>query len=154
MTDTLTTLLEQYDLGGFIAAYRQFHFEWAGGDTDPDASLYAMHGFGGTPMPFPPGRPPAEELLAGSLLFFPMHEPLVADSALCCDGLRRDVEDFDIGDSDAYGLLVEVHDDKLSLHPTLLDGSSGRVPTLDLQGHCSVLDEPLRRFATQFVSKD
>jgi hypothetical protein len=84
-------------------------------------------------------------------VFFPMHEPLADEMALCIDGARRRVEDFDIGVADAYGFLVEVHDGQVSLHPALYDGSSGPLPTITLQGQCSVLDGCMEKFARRFV---
>ncbi len=111
-----------------------------------------MQRFGDTPMPLYEERNLQEELVdRGWLLFFQMHEPLVEETVLCIDGTRLPSEAFDIGDADGYGFLVEVHENQISLHPALYDGSSGPVPTLDLQAHCSVLDQPMERFARQWI---
>jgi hypothetical protein len=150
MIDTITVPLERFDLTGFIGAYRRFHRQWAGEEADTDSSVSIMDKFGGTPEPFPEDSDLLEELAKGRLLFFVMHEPVVAEDALSIDGSRRGVEEFDIGPADSYGFLVEVHDGQVSLHPALYDGSGGR-PTLDLQGKCSLLDNGMERFARRFV---
>jgi hypothetical protein len=152
MIETLTVPQDRFDLDGFIAAYRAFYRAWAGDDADPDMSVPAMEGFDTTPTPLYEKRDLEEELVnRGWMLFFQLHEPLGADSALCIDGQRRDVEEFDIGVADGYGFLVEVHDGQVSLHPALYDGSSGPFPTVALQGQCSVLDECMTDFAKRFV---
>jgi hypothetical protein len=150
MIDTITVRLERFDLTGFIDAYRRFHRQWAGEEADTDSSVSIMDKFGGIPEPFPEDGDLVEELVQGRLLFFPMHEPLVAEDALSIDGTRRGVEDFDVGPADSYGFLVELNDEQVSLHPALYDGSGGR-PTIDLQGRCSLLDKGMERFARRFV---
>jgi hypothetical protein len=152
MIESLTVPLDQFDLDGFIEAYRGFYRKWAGDDIDPDASVTVMEKFDDTPAPFDEDRDLVEELVErGWKLFFQMHEPLADDRALCIDGKRRDADKFDIGVADGYGFLVEVHDGQISLHPALYDGSSGPFPTVDLQGRCSVLDECMEKFARRFV---
>ena len=39
MIDTITVPLDEFDLPGFIDAYRDFYRSWAGDDLDPDASV-------------------------------------------------------------------------------------------------------------------
>jgi hypothetical protein len=152
MIDSVTVPLGQFDLEGYLEGYRQFYRAWAGEDADADASVPVLRTFGDTPQPVYDNRDLAGELLnRGWLLFFSMHEPLVDDTALCIDGLRREVGAFDIGPADTYGFLVEVRDGRVSLHPAFYDGSSGPAPTVEFQAHCSVLDEPMARFAARFV---
>jgi hypothetical protein len=152
MIDSLTVPLIQFDLEGFIDAYRRFYRAWAGADVDPDFSVPVMQRHGETPMVLFEERDLLGEILDREwLLFFAMHEPLAGETALCIDGVRRKSADFDIGVSDNYGFLVEVEDYLISLHPALYDGTSGTVPTLDLQGRCSVLDDCMEDFARRFV---
>ena len=60
-------------------------------------------------------------------------------------------DEFDIGVADGYGFLVEVRDGNVNLHPALYDGSSGPIPSIDLQAHCSVMDEKMKAFAQRFI---
>jgi hypothetical protein len=84
-----------------------------------------------------------------------MHEPNADDRALCIDGKRRDTDEFDINLDDAYGFLVEVHDDdQISLHPALYESGYGPFPTITLQGRCGVLDACMTAFARRFVRAD
>ena len=107
---------------------------------------------GDVPMPRNEDRDLISELTElGWLLFFQLHEPLANDTAQCIDGSREPSEAFDIGVADGYGFLVEVRDGNVHLHPALYDGSSGPVPSLDLQALCSVLDEKMQAFAQRFV---
>lgn len=152
MIETLTAPLGQFDLDGFVSAYSGFFHRWAGDASEPDASLSILARFDDTPTPFPQGESVTEALLEhGGKVFFPMHEPLADDQALCIDGKRRKADSFDIGVADAYGFLVEVHDGLISLHPALYDGTSGPFPTIDLQGQCSALDGCMEQFARRFV---
>jgi len=84
-------------------------------------------------------------------VFFSMHEPLVGDAALAIDGKRRPCHSFGIRRTDAFGWLVEVRDEQVSLHPALYDASSVPAPTLDLRARCGPLDECMQRFVNQFV---
>ena len=61
-------------------------------------------------------------------------------------------DDFDIGVADGYGFLVEVRDGQVNLHPALYDGSSGPMPSIDLQARCSVMDAKIEGFAQRFVT--
>ena len=119
---------------------------------DPDASVTVMKRFGDVPMPLYEDRDLFAELTElGWLLFFQVHEPLADDTALCIDGSREPSDNFDIGVADGYGFLVEVRDGQVHLHPALYDGSSGPMPSIDLQAHCSVLDEKMKAFARRFI---
>lgn len=152
MIDTITIPLDTFDLHGFIDAYRQFYRSWAGDELDPDASVMVAERFGDVPMPLYEDRDLVAELTElGWLLFFQLHEPLVDETALCVDGSRESSDDFDIGVADGYGFLVEIRDGQVHLHPALYDGSSGPFPSLDLQAHCSVMDEKMQAFAQRFA---
>jgi hypothetical protein len=152
MIDTITVPLDEFDLHGFIAAYREFYRSWAGDELDPDDSVTVALRFGDVPMPRNEDRDLLSELTElGWLLFFQLHEPLADDTALCIDGSRESSDSFDIGVADGYGFLVEVRDGQVQLHPALCDGSSGPVPSLDLQAHCSVMDAKMKGFARRFV---
>jgi hypothetical protein len=152
MIETLTVPQERFDLEAFLESYRQFYREWAGDGIDPDASVLVIETFDSTPTPLFEDRDLAEELVErGWKLFFQVHEPLAPEVVLCIDGKRRLTEDFDIGEADGYGFLVEVHDGQISLHPALYDGSSGPYPHIEVQGRCSVLDESMAEFAQKFV---
>jgi hypothetical protein len=109
--------------------------------------------FGDTPLSVYEGRDLRGELLErGWLLFFPVHEPLATETALCIDGERRDSGEFNIGVADEYGFLVEVGGDRITLHPALYDGSSRTIPALDLQGRCgTVIEDMMERFGRRFV---
>jgi len=87
----------------------------------------------------------------GWLLFFQLHEPLVDDTVLCIDGSREPSDDFDIDVADGYGFLVEVRNEIVTLHPAFYDGSSGPIPSLELQAHCSVMDAKMTAFARRFI---
>jgi hypothetical protein len=149
--DSLTVPIEEFDLEGFLEAYRRFHRDWAGDDR-ADLSVDVLKRHGDTPLSLYEGRDLRGELLErGWLLFFPLHEPLATETALCIDGTRRRSEEFDIGVTDGYGFLVEVSEGQISLHPALYDHSSGAVPRLELQGRCSCLEEMMSRFGRRFV---
>ena len=153
MIETITVPFDQFDLTGFIEAYRSFYRQWSG-VADADASVIVLEKFDNIPMPVLEDRDLFEELLELKWkLFFFLNQLLADDTTLCIDGEYRNSEDFDIGVADGYGYLIEVHDDKISLHPALYDGSSGPFPTLTLQGHCSVMDECMQHFAAQFIRR-
>lgn len=152
MIDTLQVPLDQFDLDAFLEGYRRLYRCWAGEEDDPDQSVTVAERFGDPPVPVDGDRDLRKELLDhGWLLFFQMHEPLADDTALCIDGTRVSSDKFDIGVADGYGFLVEIRDDVVSLHPALYDGSSGPIPSLDLQAHCSVLEEKMKRFAESCI---
>ena len=155
MIESLTVPLEQFDLAGFIKAYRKFARKWLGRDFDPDWAVTVLERFDAMPLPLHEDRELTEELVERKWkLFFPMHEPTAVYRALCIDGKRRDTDDFDINLEDAYGFLVEVHDgDQISLHPAFFDGTSCPFPTIELQGRCSVLDDCMTAFARRFVKE-
>lgn len=154
MIETLTVPLDEFDLAGFIQAYREFYLDWSKSHDDPDLSIPVMESFDSVPENLYTDRDLVEELAERKWrLFFQMHEPLAADQSLCIDGERREVGDFDIGVADGYGFLVEIHDGQISLHPALYDGSSGPVPRIHLQGQCSVMDDCMAKFASRFVRK-
>jgi hypothetical protein len=150
MIESITVPLEDFDLAGFLDAYRGFYREWAGSD-DAEFSVVVQQRHGEIPTPLYEDRDLLDELLYRRwLLFFPVHEPLSDETALCIDGVRRKSGDFDIGVADSYGLLVEVRDGEVSLHPALYAGS-GNVPSLDLQGRCSILDGCMDEFVRRFI---
>ena len=153
MIDTITTRQDDFDLRGFIEAYGEFYRSWAGDDLDADASVTVVKRFGDVPMPLYEERDLVDELTErGWLLFFQLHEPLADESALCIDGKREPCDDFDIGVADGYGVLVEVSEGNVNLHPALYDGSTLTTPSMDLQAHCSVMDDKIIAFARRFIS--
>jgi len=155
MIDTIQVPIERFDLDAFLEGYRRLYSFWAGDDDDPDQSVTVAARFGDPPMPLYEDRDLREELLDRErLLFFHMHEPLADDTALCIDGSRELSDNFDIGVADGYGFLLEIRDSIVNVYPALYDGSSGPFPTLDLQSHCSVLDEKMKRFAESCVHSD
>ena len=152
MIDTITIPLDEFDLQGFIHAYREFYRSWAGDELDPDASVMVVGRFGDVPMPLCEDRDLVAELTELRwLLFFQLHEPLADDMVLCVDGSRESSDNFDIGVADGYGFLVEIRDGQVHLYPALYDGSSGPAPSLGLQAHCNVIDEKMQAFAQQFM---
>ena len=151
MIDTTTVPIHSFDLQGFLDAYRAFYRSWSG-EADADLSVTVAKRFGDVPMPLYEDRDLLEELEQGWLLFFQLHEPLADEKVLCIDGSRELSDRFDIGVADGYGFLVEVRDGNVNLHPALYDGSSGPMPSIDLQAHCSVMDEKMEAFAQRFVS--
>ena len=154
MMDTISVRLESFDLNAFLDGYRRFYEAWAGDDVDPDLSVSVVQRFGEPPVPLYEDRDLKTELLErGWLLFFQMHEPLADDTVLCIDGSQEDADDFDIGVADGYGFLVEVRDGQVNLYPALYDGTSRSEPSLDLQAHCSVMDEKMKAFAASCVRK-
>ena len=82
-----------------------------------------------------------------------LHEPAADERFLCIDGKKRHSDDLDINLEDGYGFLVEVEDNKISLHPALYDGSSRSIPQLTLQGTCSVMEGPMMEFVDNFLSR-
>ena len=150
MVENIVVPLDEYDLAGFIDAYRTFYATYSEAEF-ADQSIPMLREHAGIPENDYGERDPLAELLSGEWkLFFQMHEPLVDDDALCIDGERRDSDDFDIGESDAYGFLVEVIDGNVHLQPALYDGSSGPFPSITLQGTCSVVEDAMRTFAERF----
>ena len=145
MIDTITAARDHFDLQGFIDAYREFYRSWAGANNNPDYSVTVAKWCGDVPMPLCEDRDLVEELTdRGWLLFFQIHDPLADDAALCIDGQREQSEEFDIGVADGYGFLVKVSTGNVNLHPSLYDGSSGRMPSINLQAHCSMMNEELK----------
>lgn len=152
MIDTIQVPLDRFNLDAFLDGYRRLHCSWAGDSMDPDQTVPVAENFGDPPVPFYEDRDLRAELLERRwLLFFQMHEPLADETALCIDGTRVSSENFDIGVADGYGFLVEVRDDIVNLHPALYGGSSGPIPSVDLQAHCSVLDDKMKRFAESCI---
>ena len=155
MIDTITAPLAKFDLQGFLDAYREFYRSWAGDDPDDldaDKSVTVCERFVDVPVPVYEDRDLVAELTErGWLLFFQLHEPLAVDTVLCIDGRREPSDDFDIDVADGYGFLVEIRNGIVNLHPALYDGSSGPIPSLDLQAHCSVMDEKMKAFAQRFI---
>lgn len=153
MIDTINVPLDAFDLQGFIAGYREFYQSWAGDEIDADASVIVVKQFGEVPLPLYEDRDLMSELTErGWLLFFQLHEPLADDTALCIDGSHVASDDFNIGIAAGYGFLVEIRDGNVNLHPALYDGYSGPLPSINLQAHCSVLDEKMKAFAQRFIS--
>lgn len=152
MIDTIQAPLDRFDIDAFLQGYRNMYRAWAGEDVDADQSVSIVERFGDPPVPVRQAVDLREELLErGRLVFFQLHEPLGTDTAVCIDGSREPSENFDIGVADGYGFLVEIRDGVVSLHPALYDGSSGPFPSLDLQAHCAVLDEKMKRFAESCI---
>ena len=155
MIESLTVPLEQFDLAGFIKAFRKVARKWVSRETGPDACVLVMEEFDHPPVTVFEGRELVEELVGrGWKLFFPMHEPAAAERPLCIDGKRRKADDFELGEADNYGFLVEVHGDRISLHPALYESGYGPFPTITLQGRCGVLDDCMKAFARRFVRED
>ena len=155
MIDTITVPLAKFDLPGFLDAYREFYRSWAGDNTDDvdaDKSVTVCERFVDVPLPVYEDRDLISELTErGWLLFFQLHEPLVDDTVLCIDGSREPSDDFDIDVADGYGFLVEVRSGIVTLHPAFYDGSSGPIPSLELQAHCNVMDAKMTAFARRFI---
>ena len=100
MIDNVVVPLSGYDLAGFIDGYRKLYAQYSGDSESADQSIPMLKAFGDTPENDYGERDPLAELISGGWkLFFQMHEPLVDVDALCIDGERRDVDDFDIGAS-------------------------------------------------------
>ena len=155
MIESITIEREQFDLEAFYDAYKAFYREWAGSAADPDHSLPVMEQFGAEPRTLYEDRDPLDELTNRQwMLFFPLHEPVLEKTVLCVDGIRRPSDQFDIGIADNYGFLVEVHDGQVSLHPALYDVLSNPIPSIDLQGRCSVMDQCLKEFAHRFITRN
>jgi hypothetical protein len=157
MIDSLTLPLSDFDLPAFIAAYRKFCRKWSGEDSVAHL-IVGMKKHGDIPSDFLEEDDGDEEgailhALTGDGLkvFFMLHEPAADDRFLCIDGKKRDSEDLDINLEDGYGFLVEIENDKISLHPALYDGSSRSVPQLTLQGTCSVMESPMMAFLNKFI---
>lgn len=154
MIESITVPLEQFNLKGFVEAYRKFYYKWAGDEFDADPSLYILESFKSNPVPNDEGLDPIEVIKKKKhMVFFQMHEPVSDDKTLCIDGKRRDSDDFDIGLEDGYGFLVELEGKNISLHPALYDGSSNAIPSIELQGTCSVLEECMKSFVQKFIKK-
>ena len=152
MIDTITVPLANFDLAGFLDAYRRFYRAWAGDELDPDGSVLVAKQFRDVPMPVDEDRDLVAELTErGCLLFLQLHEPVADDTVVCIDGTRVTSDAFDIGVADGYGFVVEVRDKTVNLHPALYDGSSGPMPSIDLQAQCSVMDEKMKGFAQRFI---
>ena len=159
MIDSITLPLPTFDLKSFIADYRKFYRKW----SDEDALVYFIVGVkkhGGTPDNFLEEDTEDEEKAIldaltedGLKVFFMMHEPAADERFRAIDGKKRDSDDLDINLEDGYGFLVEVEDDKISLHPALYDGSSRSIPQLTLQGTCSVMEGPMMEFVDKFTRR-
>jgi hypothetical protein len=159
MIESLTVPIADFQLEPFIHEYTRFYRKYSGSDDVLEGTV-AMERFGDTPSSCPLEEALSEEqslvhclLELGLKVFFMMHEPPADERFLCIDGKRRKSDDLDIGVDDGYGFLVEVDGDTISLHPALYDGSSGPVPRIDLQGTCSILEEPMKAFVAKFVMR-
>ncbi|MEZ6141698.1 MAG: hypothetical protein R3B84_14090 [Zavarzinella sp.] len=154
MIDNISVPLREFDLDGFVNAYRAFYNKWAGDDTDANCSVCFMESFASIPMPNHDGLDLVYVILNKKMMvFFQLHEPLVDEKALCIDGERRKTDDFDIGLADGYGFLVELEDQHITLYPALYDGSSGPLPTITLQGTCALLEKWMVTYAERFIKK-
>ncbi len=118
MIDSISVPLEEFDFVRFFAAIEEFCCCCAPDEERDHRFIHALKQHGDIPLPPPEGQNVIKALLKGELmLFFPMHQPLVATGALAVDGRRRPFRSFGIRCRDAYGWLVEVHDGMVSLHP-------------------------------------
>ena len=159
MIDSVTLPLSDFDLAAFIAAYRKFCRKWSGDDSVAYL-IVGMKRHGDTPTNFLEEDEDDEEKAIlnaltkeGLRVFFMLHEPAADERFLCIDGKKRHSDDLDINLEDGYGFLVEVEDNKISLHPALYDGSSRSIPQLTLQGTCSVMEGPMMEFVDNFLSR-
>jgi len=154
MIDNITVPLAEFDLAAFVDGYRTFYNKWAGEDIDADRSICLMESLDDIPMPNHDGLDPVNLILKKeTMVYFQMHEPLADDKALCIDGERRNADGFDIGVADGYGFLVALEGQNICLYPVLYDGSSDRLPTITLQGTCSVLEKCMVTYAERFIKK-
>ena len=150
--------MDQVDLEAFLDAYKTAVGLW---DeylaNDPYAICSIMENFDDTPMPAAnideTDRKDLASRLADDdwLVFFPMHQAAADEHVRCIDGSEAATDDLDIGVADAYGFLVEVRDGQVHFHPAFYDGSSNMRPKIDLQAHCSVLDDKMETFVRRFV---
>ena len=148
--------LSAFALGQFLAAYTEFYQWWSESEVDGSLAVSLIDRFGDTPVPSHKECDWAEMLIDhGKLVFFPFHEPITDDEIKCLDGSTyQDDEDdanIDIGVADNYGYLVEVRDGTITFYPALNDGSSGPLPTVDVQHECGVFDEQMGAFLDRFV---
>ena len=157
MIDSVTLPLSSFDLSAFIAAYRKFCRKWSG-QASVAHLIVGMKRHGDMPTNFLEEDATDEEKAIldaltedGLKVFFMMHEPTADERFLCIDRKKRDSDDLDINLEDGYGFLVEVEDNKISLHPALYDGSSCSIPQLTLQGTCSVVEGPMMEFINTFI---
>ena len=157
MIDSVTLLLSSFDLSAFIAAYQKFCRKWSGQDSVAHLIL-GMKRHGDTPTNFLDEDATDEEKALldaltedGLKVFFVMHEPAADERFRAIDGKKCHSDDLDTNPEDGYGFLVEVEDNKISLHPARYDGSSRSIPHLTLQGTCSVLERPMMEFVNKFI---
>ena len=148
MIDNFSFLLAEFDLRGFVAAFLEITQAWDSGGFV--SKLESIHD---TPLPnYDEDRDLYAELVKdGFMLFFSVHECLVDGAVRCVDGSVHKVRKFDIGISDAYGLLVEVRDGWVNLYPALYDGSSHVFPSIQLQSTCSCVEEAMTKFVEMFA---
>jgi hypothetical protein len=143
---TRTIPLTVFRLNEFIEAYAECHRWCTATDEDGSLAVYLLDGPGDTPTPSHENRILEAELVEnGKLVFLPFHEPMVGDQVKCLDGSvyveNEDVPKLDIGEADAYGYLMELRQGDITIRGALYDGSSGPVPTLEVQEECGVFDE-------------
>ena len=155
MIDTITVALDDFDLAGFIEAYRRLYRSWARPEANPDVSVPAIRHFGDAPEAIHAERDLVGELVdMGWLLFFQVHEPLITAPGLCIDGSHVDPDCLVVGPADGFGFLVEVRDGMIHLHPAFYDGTANEDnPTIVLKDHCGVLDETMQQFAMRFIKR-
>lgn len=149
--------LSAFALGEFIAAYTEFYCWWSGSEVDGSVAVSLLDRFGSTPTPSNEERDLTVELIdQGKLVFFPFHEPVTADEIKCLDGRTylgdEDDPQIDIGVADSYGYLAEVREGSITFYPALYDGSSGPLPSLNVQHECGVFDDQMETFLDRFVS--
>lgn len=143
-------------LKDFIEAYADFHRWWTDSDVDGGMAVSLLERMGDTPIPSEDERDLEADLNAGMLIFFPFHEPVTDGVVKCLDGttLEDDQDDpkIDIGVADSYGYLVEVNGGTLTFYPALYDGSSGPLPTVNVQHRCGVFDDKMDRFLDRLTN--
>lgn len=145
--------LSAFALGEFLATFAEFYQWWSESELDGSVAVSLLDRFGDTPVPSHKDRDLAEALIEhGKLAFFPFHEPITSDQIKCLDGgTCEDDPEIEIGVPDSYGYLVEVRDGTITFYPVLYDGSSGPLPSLDLQHECGVFDARMEAFLDRFV---
>ena len=151
MIDTYTYSPEHFDLDAMFEAYCDFVRSWDY-DVDPVESVILLDGFDAVPMPNYDGIAPRSALVEdGTLVFLGLHQTPADDTTLCVDGTHEDSDNLDIGLGDVYGILVELRDGTLSIHPALYDGSSGPRPSVTIQGTCSCMEKRIDKFVRRFA---
>jgi hypothetical protein len=147
--ESITLPHDRFDLAAFVAEYAASP-AW----DDTEHARYCLTYFEewrAVPMPNHDAVDAVELLEAGLKVHFPMHACPADEMFLAIGGEEFDSDDLDVGLGGSYGWVVELHADRIELHPALYDECSGPFPRMRAESSCSIVERPMIEFVRRFM---